>query len=61
MVKLQKHKAYVYTSGAGVKTPHYKHQVNIPEDILKGMGWKDGEELEWKVAGDGLKLTPKKE
>lgn len=61
MVRLQRHKAYVYTSGAGKEIPHYKNQVNIPDDILKGMGWEEGEELEWKVEKDGLKLVPKKD
>ena len=61
MVRLQKHRAYVYTSGAGVKIPHYKFETIIPEDMIEGMGWEEGEELEWKREGNGLKLAPKKD
>lgn len=27
--------------------------LTLPPDLLKAMGWKEGDELEWKDNGDG--------
>ena len=59
MVKLQKHKAYVYTSGEGIEIEHFKHLITLPEDILKDMRWNEGQEFEWVKKGDSLVLVPK--
>ncbi len=55
-MKLQKHKAYVYKTEKGEKVEHFKHLVVIPEDVLRTLGWKDGEELESAVRHDSLIL-----
>ena len=60
MAKLQKHKAYVYTSGAGVRIPHFKHQVNIPDEYVEELGWSEGQELEFELDGQTLRIVPRK-
>ena len=40
-MKLQKQKAYKYKD-----TVHYKYAIIIPEDTIKALGWKKGDELE---------------
>ncbi len=58
MVRLQKHKAYVYESESGEKIEHYKHLVNIPEDAIEKLGWEEGVELESIVQAEKLILKP---
>ena len=55
-MKLQKHKAYVYTTEKGEKVAHFKHLVVIPEDEVRTLGWREGEELESVVRRDALVL-----
>ena len=58
MVKLQKHKAYVYQTESGETIEHYKHLVNIPEEAVEKLGWRQGMELEPVVEGASLVLKP---
>jgi len=53
-MKLQGQTAYKYKG-----KNHYKHVVIIPEDDVKKLKWKDGEELEDEVNGKNLTLKPK--
>jgi len=53
-MKLQRQVAYKYKG-----KNHYKHVVIIPEDDVKKLEWKDGEELEDEVNGNNLTLKPK--
>jgi hypothetical protein len=59
MVKLQKHRAYTYTTDSGKEIEHYKHTVVIPENTLRELGWKAGVEL--KVVTKGKSLVLKSE
>lgn len=37
MIKLQKQKSYVYKD-----YPIFKYRINIPSDLIKKLGWEDG-------------------
>jgi bifunctional DNA-binding transcriptional regulator/antitoxin component of YhaV-PrlF toxin-antitoxin module len=41
LVKLQKRFAYKYKD-----KEHYKYVVTVPEESVKKLGWKEGQELE---------------
>lgn len=50
MVKLQKVLAYKYKATSGDSKEHYKYLINIPQEIIQQLGWKDGSELKLLVA-----------
>jgi len=54
MPKLQKHLAYKYK-----EKEHYKHVVVVPEEAVEKLGWQHGQELEQRVDGNRLVLTPR--
>ena len=56
MVKLQKHKAYTYTTDSGEEIEHYKHLVVLPESTVTELDWQAGQELELTVTKGELKL-----
>jgi len=58
-MKLQKHKAYIYQTETGAMIQHYKHTVNIPEEAIEKLGWKQGIELEPVVTEGKLILEPR--
>jgi hypothetical protein len=58
MVKLQRHKAYTYKTDSGETIEHYKHIINIPEDILTELGWTSGISLTAIPKGNSLILKP---
>jgi bifunctional DNA-binding transcriptional regulator/antitoxin component of YhaV-PrlF toxin-antitoxin module len=41
LVRLQKRFAYKYKD-----KEHYKHVITIPEETVRHLGWKEGQELE---------------
>jgi len=53
-MKLQRQIAYKYKDET-----RYKHVVVIPNETIKELGWKVGEELENSVKGKTLTLKPK--
>lgn len=55
-MKLQKHRAYVYQTEKGEKVEHFKHLVVIPEEAVRTLGWREGEELESVVRRNALVL-----
>lgn len=57
MAKLQKQKSYVYTSKKGEKITHYKHTLNMPEHIVRKLGWRDGEEITVSRVANFIVLT----
>jgi hypothetical protein len=61
MVKLQKQKAYTYTTNCGEEVEHYKHTVVILEETVHHLGWKAGIELAAVPKGNSLVLKPEKE
>ncbi len=58
MAKLQKHKAYTYTSESGEEIEHFKHTVVIPEDAIQQLRWKEGVELAVTTKGNSMILKP---
>jgi len=60
MTKLQRQKAYTYQTESGEKIEHYKHLINIPDEALQELGWKNGVELEPVVEKGNLILRPTK-
>jgi len=56
VVKLQKHKAYTYTTESGEDIEHYKHTVTIPDDVVRELGWQTGVELRPEVKDSALVL-----
>lgn len=38
---------------------YFRWSVVIPPDEVKELGWKEGDELESKKMGNGLRLEPK--
>jgi antitoxin component of MazEF toxin-antitoxin module len=61
LVRLQRQKAYVYTTEEGEEIQHFKHMVTIPEDTLQELGWKQGVELHPAVDGGKLILEPERQ
>lgn len=57
LVKLQRRLAYRYKSASGEKT-HYKYVINIPQDVIEELGWKDGSELRLLAVRGALTLKP---
>ena len=53
-MKLQKQEAYKYKD-----TIHYKYAIIIPENTIKALGWKEGDEL--KAEGKNGKMVVEKE
>lgn len=37
--------------------PYYKHKVNLPEELLKKSGFKEGDELKAEVKKGEIKLV----
>ena len=60
MTKLQRQKAYTYRTESGEEIEHYKHLINIPDEALQELGWKNGVELEPVVEKGNLILRPTK-
>ena len=54
-MKLQKQIAYKYKDKS-----RFKHVIVIPNNTIKKLGWKAGEELENSVNGKTLILKPKR-
>jgi hypothetical protein len=61
MVKLQKHRAYTYTTNSGEEVEHYKHTLVIPEETVHQLGWKTGIELSLVAKRNSLLLKPERE
>jgi hypothetical protein len=57
MVKLQKVLAYKYKATSGESKAHYKYLINIPQEIVQQLGWKDGSELKLLVARGTLTVV----
>jgi hypothetical protein len=55
MVKVQRRFAYRYKN-----KDHYKHILNIPEDVIEILGWKEGQDVEPSTENGKLILEPKK-
>ena len=51
-MKLQKVAAYTYRD----KT-HHKYIINIPEETIQKLNWKEGSELKHEIKGDSLIIT----
>jgi bifunctional DNA-binding transcriptional regulator/antitoxin component of YhaV-PrlF toxin-antitoxin module len=43
-MKLQKQVAYKYKD-----VPHYRYVIVVPNKIIEGLGWKEGEDLKTTV------------
>lgn len=57
MVRLQKRFAYTYPAKQGA-IEHYKHQIVIPEQTVKELGWEEGQELELTTEQGALIVKP---
>jgi bifunctional DNA-binding transcriptional regulator/antitoxin component of YhaV-PrlF toxin-antitoxin module len=60
LTKLQRQKAYTYTTEKGKKIDHYKHTIVLPEDVVSETGWKEGTDLEVEVE-NGMVILRKPE
>jgi len=60
MPKLQVALSYKYKRKEGHTEDHYKASINIPYDLVKKLGWTKGEELEFEVEANALKIKPKR-
>lgn len=58
MARLQKRFAYKYSAKDGERI-HYKYLVTIPEEIVRRLGWRGGDEIIQSVTQSGLTLTRK--
>ncbi|MBI1663886.1 MAG: AbrB/MazE/SpoVT family DNA-binding domain-containing protein [Nitrosopumilus sp.] len=52
MAKIQRVKAYTYKD-----RNVYKFRINIPADVLKDLGWKEGTEVEFKTKNKKLEIS----
>ena len=60
MVKLQQALSYKYTDKEGKIKQHYKRSLNIPESVIEKLGWSKGEELDFEIEQNILKVKPKR-
>lgn len=60
MVKLQQYLSYRYKDKDGKTKEYYKASVNIPFELIEKLGWTKGEELEFKIEENTLKIKPKR-
>lgn len=60
MVKLQRSLAYKYKDKQGKTVEHYKNSLNVPDEIIEKLGWSKGEELDFDVEQNILKVKPKR-
>jgi len=60
MVKLQQALSYKYTDKEGKIKQHYKNSLNIPDDVIEKLGWSKGEELDFEIEHNTLKVKPKR-
>ena len=60
MVKLQQALSYKYTDKEGKIKQHYKSSLNIPENVIEKLGWSKGEELDFEIEQNILKVKPKR-
>ncbi len=60
MPKLQIALSYKYKRKAGNTQEHYKASINIPYELIEQLGWTKGEELDFEVETNALKIKPKR-
>jgi len=60
MAKLQIALSYKYKPKEGKTKEHYKVSINIPYELVGRLGWTKGEELEFEVEGNALRVKPKR-
>jgi hypothetical protein len=60
MVKLQRSLSYKYQGKDGKTCAHYKTSLNIPEDLIEKLGWLKGEELDFEIEQNTLKVMQKR-
>ena len=60
MAKLQYSFSYGYKRKGGENRDYYKASLNIPKNILEQLGWSKGEELNFEVEDNILKVKPKR-
>ena len=61
MPYIQENKVQGYWNGKKVgKKSHSRFSITIPKEIIKSMGWKKGDELEFKLEGKKVLLRKKK-
>ena len=53
--KLQKQSAYKYKG-----KQYHKHVIVLPEEMVRGLGWKEGQQLKGEISENKLVLTPSK-
>ena len=52
MTKIQRVKAYTYKDH-----PIYKYRLNISSDIIEGLEWQEGTEVELKIKNKKLEVS----
>jgi len=60
MVKLQQSLSYKYKDKDGKTKKHYKISLNIPCEVVEKLGWTKGEELDFEVEQNVLKVKLKR-
>ncbi len=56
MVQLQRRFAYRYKSKHKA-TDHFKFQLTLPEEFVKALGWREGDEIEPKLSADSKSIV----
>ena len=60
MVRLQQSLSYKYKDKDGKTKKHYKISLNLPCEVVEQLGWTKGEELDFEVEQNILKVKPKR-
>ena len=59
MPYIQENKVCGYRNGSPAKKKHSRFSITIPKEIVKFMGWKKGDELEFRLEGRKIVLKRK--